>query len=447
MAREELLEAVTEPATLMGVQIEEGLTERLLEAVEESPGNLPLLEFTLTQLWAKQQNGQLTHRAYEEIGGLNGALTNYAERVYQDLSETDRQRAWRIFLQLVHPGEGTVDTRRLATRAEMGEDNWYLVRRLADARLVITGRNKTIDEESVEIVHEALIREWARLRHWIDNNRRFRTWQERLRVVVREWEATNKDEGALLRGVPLAEAEHWVQTRQAELSLSDRDFIQQSVQMRDRERRLQARQRRRIMVVLVSNLMVTLMLAGAATWQWQQAKEQRLLVTRIKDKSFSATFNPQGNYLVTKSSDRIARVSEANSGREVLRLENVNSVAISPDGKILASAGTDKIIRLWNLNTGKLIRSLQGSSGEIFSIAISPEGKTLVSGGADNSIRIWDLGTGELAHTLTSSSSPILSIAISPDGRTLASASIDRTTQIWDLHTGKLLKTITGSSD
>ncbi|MBC6476814.1 MAG: trypsin-like peptidase domain-containing protein [Hormoscilla sp. GM7CHS1pb] len=166
MNRQELQEAIESPAQKLGVSIEPGLTERILEDVEKSPGNLPLLEFALTLLWKKQSNGHLTHQAYQEIGGVEQALANYAEELYGKLTETDKQKAQRLFIQLVHPGKGTEDTRQIATRHEVGEDNWDLVTRtkgLADARLVVTGHNEVTNEETVEVIHEALIREWETL--------------------------------------------------------------------------------------------------------------------------------------------------------------------------------------------------------------------------------------------------------------------------------------------
>jgi energy-coupling factor transporter ATP-binding protein EcfA2 len=181
MKAEEMQKAIELPAEKKGVKLEEGLTQRILDGVKREPGNLPLLEFALTQLWEKQSRGLLTHQAYSEIGGVARALSNHAEVVYGKLSEQEQKQAQQIFLQLVRPGEGTEDTRRVATRGEVG--NWELVTFLAgeDARLVVTGRDEQTDEKTVEVVHEALIREWRRLRGWIDENRTFRTWQEQLR--------------------------------------------------------------------------------------------------------------------------------------------------------------------------------------------------------------------------------------------------------------------------
>ena len=186
MNRKELSAAITLPATQLGFEFEDGLCNTIIDDIQDGDGRLPLLEFTLTQLWKQQHAGRLTHQAYEKIGGVEQALANYAETVYKDLSESEREKAQRVFIQLVQPGEGTEDTRRLATSEEVGGDNWDLVTRLASERLVVTNRNESTNEETVEVVHEALIRHWGRLRGWMQENRKFRIWQQGLMVVLQQ---------------------------------------------------------------------------------------------------------------------------------------------------------------------------------------------------------------------------------------------------------------------
>ena len=160
MTREELRLAIEKPAELQGAAFEPGLVERILDDVGEKPGNLPLLEFTLTQLWERQTDGWLTHHDYEAMGGVEGALAAYADQVYADLQEEQREQARHALVQLVQPGEGTEDTRRIATREELGEESWQLIQHLADRRLVVTGRDAQ-ERETAEVVHEALIRKWG----------------------------------------------------------------------------------------------------------------------------------------------------------------------------------------------------------------------------------------------------------------------------------------------
>ena len=160
MNREELTQVIVKPAEKLKVTFQDGLVEDILDDVEDEPGNLPLLEFALYELWQRRQGKQLTHVAYKEIGRVQGALARHAEQSYHKLSSTKQEQIRQIFIQLVRPGEGTEDTRRLATKAELGEARWSLVKQLADERLVVTSRNAA-EQETVEVVHEALIRNWV----------------------------------------------------------------------------------------------------------------------------------------------------------------------------------------------------------------------------------------------------------------------------------------------
>ncbi len=233
MNRAELRAAIAKPAERQGAAFEAGLVARILDDVGEEPGSLPLLEFALTLLWENLDQGWLTHQAYEDIGRVQGALARYAEETYAALDSSDRAQARRALIQLVQPGEGTEDTRRVATRTEFGEATWALLRHLADRRLVVTGSDEA-GHETAEVVHEALIRGWERLQDWMAEDRAFRVWQERLRVGLRGWEDSARDLGALLRGVPLSEAEHWLVERPGELSAAEREFIQAGLEDRSR---------------------------------------------------------------------------------------------------------------------------------------------------------------------------------------------------------------------
>ncbi|NEO40588.1 MAG: hypothetical protein F6J90_31350 [Moorea sp. SIOASIH] len=212
MNPEELREVIEKPAQKVGVSFESGLVERILDDVDTEPGNLPLLEFALTELWKKRTSKQLTHQAYQEIGEVSGALTSYADREFSKLQPEEQERVRRIFIQLVRPGEGTENTRRVATKAELKETDWKLVKKLADARLVVTSRTlvtsaKNAEQETVEVVHEALIRNWGQLKAWMETDREFRAWQERMRANMGQWQEMNRDKGLLLRGAALVQAQ------------------------------------------------------------------------------------------------------------------------------------------------------------------------------------------------------------------------------------------------
>ena len=263
----ELSRAIQEPAAVRGVDFESGLVARILDDVAGQPGALPLLEFALTLLWERQDQGTLTHAAYEAIGQVEGALAHYADQTVGRLSPADQELAPQVFTQLVAPGAGTQDTRRIATRAELGETGWELVNRLAGARLVVTDLTPS-GEEAAELVHEALIHDWRRLRGWMDADHAFRHWQERLRLGLHQWQATDLDAGALLRGAPLAEAENWLARRDHAIGSQELDYIQASIGLREKERRQRRLRLLGIASVLgLAAILVTVVTTLAATGQ------------------------------------------------------------------------------------------------------------------------------------------------------------------------------------
>ncbi len=252
MTREELQRAIEKPAEKLNVVFEAGLIERILDDIENEPGGLPLLEFALTLLWEQQARNVLTHSTYEALGQVKGALARYADEVYDDLNENEQKHLRRILVQLVHPGEKIKDTRRIANRKEFDESEWILIQRMADIRLVVTARDLT-GEETVEIVHESLIHGWKQLREWINKDRSFRTWQERLRLAIQQWEGSGYDDGALLHGALLAQGEHWLENRPDDLNQDEQRYIYESVALKKRE---QARWKREQMLVSIGGGLV-----------------------------------------------------------------------------------------------------------------------------------------------------------------------------------------------
>jgi WD40 repeat protein len=452
MSSEELQAAIEKPAAQLGVQIEEGLRSRILDAVSCEPGQLPLLQFALTLLWEQQCNGILTHAAYDAIGGVEQALASYAEKVYTALKSAEQQYAKQIFLQLVHPGEGTADTRRIATRTDVGQDNWNLVTRLADARLVVTRQDEATNVETVEIVHEALIREWQRLRQWLEENRSFRTWQERLRTTMRQWDS-QQDEGILWRGAPLLEAQHWYAERSAELSSKEQTFIQASLALQTREQRIRDRRRQQVIGGLTTALLGAGLLVAIATWQWQRA-ESNAVDAQLNDLSASSA------ELLASNKELEALLESLKAGRQLQRARGVNSdtrvrvltvlqqavygvreynrlvhrrtvigVSFSPDGKTIASASDDGLVKLWRKD-GTLLKTLGGHTANVRSVSFSPDGQMLASASYDHTVRLWRQD-GKAIAILMGHSNKVNSVTFSPDGEILASASADKTVKLW----------------
>jgi formylglycine-generating enzyme required for sulfatase activity len=266
MTRAEMTAAIEKPAELRGVSFEANLVERLLDDVGQEEGSLPLLEFALDELWQRQRQRLLTHVAYDEIGGVRGALSRHADKVYRNLPLEEQERARRIFVQLVNPGAGTEDTRRLASRAEL-EQNWPLVARLASERLVVTNQAEN-KQDTVEVVHEALIRHWGQLRQWLEQDRDFLAWLHGLRTDLARWQAGS---GSLLQGASLAVAGEWLAKRAADLNQTEQAYITASLAQRHK----QEQRRRWLLAGAVAAAVVMAALAVFSFAQFQEATAQR----------------------------------------------------------------------------------------------------------------------------------------------------------------------------
>jgi len=174
MTREEREQAIVGPARRANLNFEPGLVNRILDDVANEPGHLPLLEFCLTQLYARSREGRMSQAAYDVIGGVKGAIVQRANNVIDELKKRDPDReslARDVFLQLVHLGEGSENTRRRALLSEFDEPARSVITDLATARLLVTARDPGSEKETVEVAHEALIRNWPRLRDWLKQDR------------------------------------------------------------------------------------------------------------------------------------------------------------------------------------------------------------------------------------------------------------------------------------
>jgi WD40 repeat protein len=491
MNRQEL-KAVIEQPVKDKVKIADKLTERILNAVEGKAGNLPLLEFALTELWTKQVGGELTYQAYEEIGGVENALANHAQKEYENLNEAEQQKAQKIFIQLVYPGQGTEDTRRLATRSEVGTDNWDVVAKLADARLVVTGsrvleptptanlqESNSTSEETVEVIHETLITKWKILKDWIDGNREFRTWQERLRVYMSPWIIHKKDKGYALQGVPLTEAKTWRDDRENYLSPDEREYIDESwkcfrdkefeerILVESNETLADANRKAKLIIKIgtIIGLLVAVVFGSSAKISFDKQQEaQKGTDLEQQSNSIIRQFSNnqiQGLLSAIQAGEELKEQVKDNRPlekyptirpisvlREVLdkihekntfntNQEIVKSLSFSLDSKYIATAGQDGTLRLWDLLGKEIIKPIKAHDGTINgvnSVSFNSDGKTIATSGEDGKIKIWDL-FGNLKITLLEKEGGVKSVNFSPDNKKVATAGDYGIARIWDLST------------
>jgi len=234
MTTDELRQSIEGPAEGGGWEFEPGLVDLMLRDVSDEPGALPLLSHALLATWVRRRGRTLTLAGYSEAGGVHGAIAKTAEDTYRDLPSEQQQIARSIFLQLTELGEGTQDTRRRVDLKELEQDSATVdavLKVLTDARLVTTGKN------SVEVAHEALIREWPTLRLWLDEDRDALRIHRHLTETAQGWERNQRDAGDLYRGTRLTQALEWEKTHAGEMSPLEREYIKACEAEQIRERR------------------------------------------------------------------------------------------------------------------------------------------------------------------------------------------------------------------
>jgi WD40 repeat protein len=470
MTPKALRRVIEEPSHRAGVQFEAGLVERILDDVGTEGSNLPLLEFALTLLWEWQtRDRRLTHVAYEQIGQVKGALASHADQVLDGLSVAEQAQAQHVFVQMVQPGAGTEDTRRLARREELDDADWMLVQRLAgeEARLLVTDQDE-IGQETVEVIHEALIQRWGRLRDWMESDRDFRIWQERLRAAIRQWVTSGHDEGALLRGAPLAEAEAWLAARKNDLSRDEQAFIRRSMALRQEQEEAQRQtnqQLRRRSVLATTVAIIAIIAMGVAVYFGLQANRDRLLAEaralaseaiqlaglnpRLSlTKAYQAahkTYEQDG--LLTGEAHAALYLALAVSDQEgeiIGHTGRVNSAVFSRDGERIVTASDDNTTRLWD-RQGNPLAVLEGHTDWVRSAAFSPDGERIVTASGDTTARLWDRQGNPLA-VLEGHTDWINSATFPLDGEQIVTASNDTTARLWDRQ-GNPLAVLEGHTD
>ncbi|GAB2863397.1 hypothetical protein GCM10027074_33310 [Streptomyces deserti] len=493
----ELREAVTGPARAVGLELEPGLAELIVREVgadgprgAHDAGVLPLLSHALLATWQRRKAGRLTLAGYRAAGGIQGAVAATAERAWSGLDPAARTAARLLLLRLVRLGEDTQATRRRGTRRQLAQESADPGKTEESLEALVRARLVTLDAETVEITHEALLHAWPRLREWIDEDRHGNLLRQRLEEDGRAWEGSGRDSSLLYRGSRLEQAHSWARSADdTSLTRSAAEFLAASVRLR----------RRTVWIsrsAVAALVVLALLAVGSAVVAWQQrndavfeqvvAEADRFQYT---DPSLSAqidlvahrlrpddeatrnrlisivnaplatpllghtgavyltSFSPDGRLLATASYDRTVRLWDVSDPTRPRPLGKpltghtswVSSAVFSPDGRTLASAGDDGTIRLWDVrDPGRpkaLGAPLTGHKGTIYLVAFSPDGHTLASVGEDRTVRLWDVtdpGRPKKLDALTGHTAAVRSVAFSPDGRTLAAGSDDNTIRLWN---------------
>jgi WD40 repeat protein/DNA-binding SARP family transcriptional activator len=464
MRPEELRRAIELPARRAGLRLEPGLTDAMLGEVADEPGGLPLLSTALLEGWERRSGRTLTLGAYHQAGGVRGAVARLAERAWLALDPDRQQTARRILLRLAGPGEGEAAVRRRVPLTELtateDERAQLVLDALADHRLL------TKSKDSVELAHEALLREWPRLRGWLEDDVQGRALHRHLIGAAREWSAAGHDAGELYRGARLTAALEWARDHRADLNDLERSFLDAGRAAAEREvtdarRRAEreARSSRRLRGMLASLaavLVLALVAGGFAVAQRERAQDAALVADARRlgaqaliqsDLDRSLLLAAEAVRLDDSVDTRSALLASLLRSPQAIRVlrgvgNRLQNLTISRNGKMLAAVDNMGLVYLWDAKTGRRLGRPFGTEPfNNFNVpAFSPNGRILATGGAveNGGLVLWEVTSHRIIRRLASKDD-VVDAAFSPDGRVLATGTIQGSVMFWDPTSGARL--------
>jgi WD40 repeat protein/class 3 adenylate cyclase len=371
MTADEYRRAIEQPALRVGVRFEPALVDELVGEVLGEPGALPLLSTALLELWDRRDGRTIRTDAYQQTGGVRGAVASLAEDVYGGFDEEQQAIVRSVLLRLAGPGEGAAVVRRRVPLAEFDAERNERVAGVLD---VLTARRLlTVSEGSVEVAHEALLREWPRFQDWLEEDREGRRLHAHLMETAREWDERGRDPADLYRGARLSTALDWTTQHTLDLNETEREFVNASRSENERELTRQRTHNRRLRAALVGAgiLLVLALIAGALAFVARSnaqksataAVAQRLGSQALvaKDLDLSLLLARQGvaldDSLPTQGNLEAALIRSPAALRVARPLPGrYLNVSTSPDGKYLAIGQNSSDLAILDRKTLKTLR-------------------------------------------------------------------------------------------
>jgi WD40 repeat protein/class 3 adenylate cyclase len=392
MTGDEYRRAIEQPALRVGVHVEPALTEALVAEVGDEPGALPLLSTALLELWERREGRTITLAAYLATGGVRGAVSRLAEEVYAGFTREQQAVARAVMLRLAAPGENETVVRRRVPLAEFdaerSADVAHVVDALTDHRLL------TVSEGTVEVSHEALLREWPRLREWIDDDRAGQLLHAHLMEAARGWHGGGGDAGELYRGARLTSALDWTTEHTLELNELEREFLTASREASERETERQRRSNRRLRGLLAgvaAFLVVALVAGGLALVQRSRARRSAAVADAqrlgsqavVEDELDTSLLLAREAIAIDDSvhtrSTLLASLLKAPGAIQVLpgTGDRVLEIDASAEGRVFATTDNVGGVAIYDADALRLLRIVHPDQ-DAGSIAVSPDGATVV---------------------------------------------------------------------
>ncbi|MEU8028243.1 hypothetical protein AB0C13_06335 [Streptomyces sp. NPDC049099] len=450
MNSQELREAITRPAGIAGCTVTGPLLAAVIADATGQPGALPLVSHAMAETWRRRSGNRLTLDGYLAAGGIQHALAQTAEVAYRALTPGQQDLARTLFLRLTALGAGTEDTRRRITRSELdpGPDTVFVLESLARQRLV------TLDEECVEITHEAIIRCWPRLRGWLTEDRDRLLLHRQLTDATAAWEAQDRDPHALYRGARLAAALDLAAAHDSRLTSRERCFLDASREAQASEMAAVRRRavRLRQLVTLLTVLVVIAATAGVlAVGSRSSAIRQRNVAIARKAAEDAAGLRQQNPALAAQLNLAAYRLAATDDVRDQLmstfptpytsrltgHTSDVVSISFVPQSTVLATASWDRTVRLWDVGNARhpVRLAVLHEPWRLLAVAFGQGGRILAAA-SERSVRLWDVSNRRAPielSTLPDQPGAPTWVAFRPDGDVIATGHTDGATRLWNV--------------
>ncbi|HVE81474.1 MAG TPA: protein kinase [Myxococcales bacterium] len=328
--QEGLRDALVQPAEMAGYRFETPeLVEKMLQHLQSIQGALPLLQFAATRLWEARDPARklLTQHAYDEMGGIAGALATHADSVLAALSASEQALARALLLRLVtaERTRAIVSVDELSELSPDGAEVQRLMQHLVQARLLVIQTGGAGSGATVEIVHESLIHSWPMLKRWLDEGQEDVAFLEQLRAAARQWQAKDLDRGLLWGGDMVEEARRFKRRFRGELPALQREFLEAVLANAARAVRL-----RRSLLATGGAVLVLMVAASAVALvvirgAQRRAEEQAQVAQREKTEADKARSEAVKNMLAAQEEEKERRAAQARAEEERLKTEIANA--------------------------------------------------------------------------------------------------------------------------
>ncbi len=484
MTREELRACIEEPASARVMYFEpHGLVEKLIDEVAQMPGALPLLSFTLSELYLKylksvregtRQDRAITQADYEKLGGVTRSLTQRADSEYDNLVKKDTAyiaTIRKVMLRMVAVGDGELARRRVPlSELEYPESEntriKEVIRRFTDARLLVEGQD-TEGKPYVEPAHDALVRGWQKLLMWKQDEEEGLILQRRLTPAAVEWHVKSKQQPSGFQSKAGTAFEELDRT----LNVVENLFIKTISRLirlwkRSRNQQKLSREKPAQFLWNANPYLDVLKHKLNSEQNWFNKLELEFVRSSVLQKRRNVSWRRRITISVILSLtalvlgllffQRISQIREASTLRESAEINLTNNQSLDGMIKILQAGNILKqpLLQFFSPDTqlkeeieGTLQKAvytvrernrLQGYTRPVRSVVFSPDGRQLAASGDDGTARLWN-SQGKELKIFKKQKDSVRSIQYSPQGNLVATAGDDGFVRLWNLQ-GELVK-------